>query len=833
MDLNPLGTKAALNLALERSAKVLERIRKDSFEKAICYKFLQSLGGNPLAIKLVFPSLEQALDRALKHSSAQSLWKVIMSIWTEGCPGQIYEDSPVLKRHFNYFLRQADDELSKMMLTLLSPFKDTVPKDLSIYFDLLTTREVLLGHLLGLGFAERGSLAEAKSPQKLKILGETMNSSILKLQKAGFVIDKFPPYSKQLERPELWTLHPLLPHILSTKARNSSALKTDKVIEAHADSYMAVAKTWKSNAPESIRDLEHGYLNFITSFWRLRNPNGISIGAPAPWYLVNLLDGYDVSETSNPDMVVAIALCEESLNRFQMSSGDWERSLTTDLIYRPPEISSEVRMNMEEHSKTNCPCRPLIAFMVLAWRVESYHSTKLTDEKSSRIHVQRILDLWTLHGKHFDDGFHYRINCGAGGNSFLVVGMSYLGSFLLPEALESLKKAQTLLQDSLITYPMFQDQLELCTNQIAKAEILIANHGSRDATILEPHDVESAKIVDKMWNGPETGRTRAPRDTNLENFSATEIQSALAKYISDPGSQAVFFEQLRQDQLRNLQTRIDKDWIMGEIASKNDMALAASRTKDWKQAQRLNEDILTLLDQVEYGSEMERQLKKFEYHVFAAQSAISGEVYAAAIDHLHRGYDILRSYELIQDTRYNKFRVLFMADQVPKGVPHQLGGLSPIAQDLQILLLLYDPTILSSEYILTRSKMQQDAIRTYFAKRMSGKLFKSFWNVYWLDSATMQYRPSWNEAEAVLQATTGANNPDLGQLLFIDFPEAVQRIIIETAQDKAGGAREYDNLYKEVERALFAPSELRINFKWLDKKYEAHVSCCRIAAKLK
>jgi hypothetical protein len=419
MDLNPLGAKVALNLALERSPKVLERIRKDGFEKAICYKFLQSLGGNPLAIKLVFPSLEQALDRALEHSSAQSLWEVIMSIWTEGCPGQIYEDSPVLKRHFNYFLRQADDELSKMMLTLLSPFKDTVPNDLFIYFDRLTTREVLPGHLLGLGFAEKGSLAEATSPQKLKILEETMNALILKLQRTGFVIDKFPPYSKQLERPEPWTLHPLLPYILSTKARNSSGLKRDKVIEAHADSYMALAKTWKSNTPKSTRDLEHGYLNFITSFWRLRNPNGISVGDQAPWYLVNLLDGYDLSETSNPDMVVAIALCEESLNRFQMSSSDWERSLTTDLIYRPPEIFSGVRMDMEEHNKTNCPCRPLIAFMALAWRVGTYHSTTLTDEKSSRIHVQRLLDLWTLHEKHFDDDFHYRMNCGAGGEALL------------------------------------------------------------------------------------------------------------------------------------------------------------------------------------------------------------------------------------------------------------------------------------------------------------------------------------------------------------------------------------------------------------------------------
>ena len=292
-----------------------------------------------------------------------------------------------------------------------------------------------------------------------------------------------------------------------------------------------------------------------------------------------------------------------------------------------------------------------------------------------------------------------------------------------------------------------------------------------------------------------------------------------------------FFEQLHQGQLGNLQTHIDNDWIWGQIASKNDMAIAASRTKDWTQAQRLNEDILTLLNRVEYGSEMERQLKKFEYHIFAAQAATSGKVYAAVIQHLQRGYDILQSYELIHDTRYNKFWVLCMADELPKDVPHQLGGLSPIAQDLQILLLLYDPTILSSEYVLKKNKSLQDAIRTSCTKRMSGKLFKTFWNVYWLDSATMQYRPSWTEAEAELQAATGANNPEIGQLIFVDFPKAVQRRLTEAPQNKADQDRESDILYREMERALFAPQELRNDFKWLDKKYEAHVSIARIAAK--
>jgi hypothetical protein len=83
MDLNPLNTKDALNLALGTSPKILERIRKDGFEKAICYKFLDSLGGNPLAIKLVFPTLDQALE----HEPTRTLWEVIMSIWTEGYPG--------------------------------------------------------------------------------------------------------------------------------------------------------------------------------------------------------------------------------------------------------------------------------------------------------------------------------------------------------------------------------------------------------------------------------------------------------------------------------------------------------------------------------------------------------------------------------------------------------------------------------------------------------------------------------------------------------------------------------------------------------------------------
>ena len=504
MILGPLSKMDALNLAFEISPKILEKLRKDDYEKAICYKLAKSLGGNPLAIKLIFTALE--------HSLTRPLWEVIMSIWTEGYPGQIYGDSPTLKRHFDYFLSQAEDEPSKMMLTLLSPFKESVPKDLSIYFDCLTALEVLPGRLLG--FAESSSLAEAESSQNLKIFEEMLNSLIVKLEEAGFIIDeikdkKDPGYSEipeQLERPRLWTLHPLLPYLLSPKVTNFSAFNTERVIKAHADSYMARAEEWKSGSLISTIDLEHGYLNFISSFWRLRNPDGISIGAPAPWYLVNLLDGYDLGdEARKPEMVMAVALCEKTLSRFQKSSGDWERSLKADLIYHPTGVFSKAKMKIKEHNKANCPCWPLIALIVMAWRVESYNPAMTIGERSSRIHMQ-MLDFWKLLEKHFDDDFHYEIICGAGGNALLVVGMSYLDSFLLLEALEFLTRAQKLLQDSLVTNPMFQDQLEVCRNQIAKTEMLIANHGSRDAAIVGLQDDELAKIMDKMWEpGPETG----------------------------------------------------------------------------------------------------------------------------------------------------------------------------------------------------------------------------------------------------------------------------------------------------------------------------------------
>jgi hypothetical protein len=818
MVLRPLANRDAANLALEASPKILERIRKDDFEKAICYKLLDSLGGNPLAIKLVFPALEQSLHRALDHSVTRPLWELIMSIWTDGYPGQIYEKSPALKRHFDHFLGQVEDEPSKVLLTLLSPFKETMPKDLSAYFDTLTVHEVLPWRLLS---NAESSLAQTERPQKLKIFEEIIRSLIVKLEGIGFAIDKSP------ESPE-WTLHPLLPYLLSPKANCFSDLNTERVIKAHADFYMFRAKEWKN---KSTIDLKHGYLNFIGSFSMLRNPDGISVGAVAPWYLVNLLGGYDVGdEASNPEMVMAIALCEEILLLFEKSSGEWELSLAAEAIYQPTGALPGTKMKIEDHKKTNCSCWPLVVLILMAWRVEGYHSTRKPNEESNRIHIQRILELWKLHEKHFSDDFHYEIHCGVGGISFLVVGMSYLNSFILVEALEFFMRAQKLLQDSLVTFPAYKDQLKMCRNRITKTEMLIANKGPRDAVILNFLEDDLSKIIGKMWkSGPETEGPSVPYDkkkrANLATYAATDIHSALAQDISEPGSRAVFFEQLRQGLLDDLQTQIDNDWIRGQIHSKSVLALSASRIKDWKQAQRLNEDILTLLDR-EYGPEMGRELK-FEYHIFAAQAALAGKVYAAATQHLQRGYDILQSYELIKDTRYNTFMVLSRAAELPKDVLHQLGGLSPIARDLQFLLLLYDPTILSSEYVLSKFKDQQDAIRTYFARRKSGELFKGFWNMYWLDQATMKYRPSWSEAEVELQVAIGASSLETGQLIFVDFPKAVHRISTEAPQNKAALDRESDILYREMEMALFAAPELRTDFKWLDKKYEMHVSIAR------
>ena len=251
MTLEPLEREDALNLALEISPKVLERARKNDKEKAFCYKLAQSLGGNPLALKLVFPALERSL--------IQSLSELILSIWIEGFPGQIYEHSPGLKRHLDYFLSQSEDEPSKMMMTLLSLFKDRVPKDLSPYFDRLTALEVLPERLPG--STESGLLDKAESSQKLKIFHEMVNSVVVKLEGAGFVINT--------DRPEQWILHPLLPYILSPKLANFSALNMERVMNAYAEFYMARAKEWKSNFPIPMKDMKQEYLNFITSFWRL------------------------------------------------------------------------------------------------------------------------------------------------------------------------------------------------------------------------------------------------------------------------------------------------------------------------------------------------------------------------------------------------------------------------------------------------------------------------------------------------------------------------------------------------------------------------------------
>jgi hypothetical protein len=838
MTLDPLEKEDALNLAFQISPKVLERVRKSDFERAFCYKLVQSLGGNPsaeffrdkdspwvqnwgnpLALKLVFASLERL--------PPQSLSELVLSLWSGGFPDQISEHSPGLKRHIDYLLSQSGDELSKIMLTILSPFKDRVPKNLSIYFDSLNALEVLQKPLLV--STEDDIIDVAESPQKLERFQEMVKSVIFKLEGAGFVIDTV--------HHEQWIIHPLLPYILSPQVANLSVLNPERVMKAYADSYMARAKEWKSNSPVPIEDMGQEYLNFISSFWRLRNPEGISIGTPRPWYLVNLLTSYDVGdESSNPDMVIAVALCEDTLNRFQKSSGAWERSLTPDLIYRPSGGVSEVQMKLREHEKSNCPCRSLIALISMAFIVEIYHFVRASDEKALRVHLQRTLDLWDLHEKHFGDEFHYQINCGAGGNALMQVGSSYLMLFCAPEALNSLTRAQTLLQDSLAIYPMFEYQLGICKIDIARAELLIAKHGSRDQAILNFRQDELAQLVDKMWkSGPEAERPPSWHDIQERQMQAkgdssiADVDSILARDISNPGSQAETFRKLRQVQLNTLSFETESNWIRGQIQSKSLMALAASRTRDWKQAQRLNEDILTLLDQVEYGSEMERRLKKFEFHIFAAQASFPGVAHAAVIQHLQKGYDILHSYKLVHDTRYSMFKVLSMANEIPKDISYQLGELSPIAQALQLLTLLYDPTILDSEDVRKLSKNYQDTIRADFTRRMNGSLFYKFWNSYCWDATVGNFKPSFPVAGQEFLTVSGADNVEYAQLVFGDYWKAWLRIPAEMP-NAADQAQAFVRLSKETERAFFAPLELRKNFQWLDKKYEEHVCIALIAA---
>jgi hypothetical protein len=840
MTLEPLQKDDALNLALQISPKALARVRNSDYERAFCYKLAQSLGGNPLAqsfgggpsaqswgnplaLKLVFTALERSLNQPLSG--------VVHSIWNEGFPGQICEHSPGLKRHFDYVLSQSGDELSKVMLTLLSPFKDRVPKELSVYFENLTALEVLPGHLLS--STESGVFDGAESPRKLERFHEILNSVIVKLERAGFVIGT----GQTEDRSEQWILHPLLPYILSPKVANFSTLNTERVINAHADSYMARAKEWKSNSSIPIEDMKKEYLNFIGSFWRLSNPDGISVGTPAPWYLVNLLTSYDVGdESSNPDMVIAVALCEETLTRFQKSSGDWERSITADLIYRPSGAISDLKIKQEEHKKSNCPCQPLIALIPIAFEVAIYHSSKTTNPKALRVHLERTLDLWNLHEKHFNDDFHYQINCGAGGSALMQVGISYLDSFCAQEALESLTQAQKLLQDGLGGNPIYKYQLDICNIFIARAEMLIANHGSRDQAALRLREDEMAQILDEMWkSGPEPKRPLAWHNDQERKEQAkgepsmTDVVSILAKDISDPGSQAEMFRKLRRVQLSHLDSETNLNWIPGQIQSKSLMALTASRTHDWKQAQRLNEDIIKLVDQVEYDSEMERDLRKFEYHTLAAQAAFSGGVYADDVQHLQKGYDILHSYELVRDTRYSMFKLLCMANQIPKDVSYQFSGLSPVAQALQLLILLYDPTILDSEDVRKNPKNFQDMIRADLTRRMNGTLFKAFWNNYCWDVGQRNFKPNFHIVGQEILSATGANNVKFGQFIFGDFWKAWFRIPAEVP-NAADQGHAYKILWREFERTMFAPPELRKDFQWLDKEYEEHVSIASIAA---
>jgi hypothetical protein len=840
MALEPLQKEDALNLALQMSPKALERVRKSDYERAFCYKMVQSLGGNPsakffrhkdcpwfqswgnpLALKLVFAALERLLTKSLSE--------IVLSTWTEGFPSQIYEKSSGLERHVDYLLGQSEDELSKTMLMILSPFKDRVPKNLSIYFDHLTAHKALPEPLLG--STESEVLDKTESSQKLERFHEMVKSIIIKLNRAGFVIDT--------DHHEQWILHPLLPYILSPMVSNFTTIDRERVMRAHSDSYMARAKEWKSNSSLPIEDMQQEYLNFIGSFQRLANSEGISIGTQRPSHLVNLLTSYDIGdESNNPDMVIAVAICEETLTRFQKSSREWERSLTSDLIYHPSGGISEVKMKLDEHRKSNCPCQSLVALISIAFEVETYHSTRTNDQNALRVQLQRPVELWNLHEKHFDDDFHYQTNCGAGGSALMQVGLSYLTLFCAQEALDSLKRAQKLLQDSLALYPMFEYHLGICRIYIARAEMLIANHGSRDQAILNFRQDELALLVKKMWDsGPETDRPLAWHDLEERqrqakgDSSITDAVSILAKDISNPGSQAETFRKLRQVQLDTLSFEMETNWIWGQIQSKNLMALAASRTHDWKQAQRLHEDILTLLDQVEYGSEMERRLKKFEFHNFAAQAAFSGAAYAAAIQHLQKGYDILRSYEVVHDTRYSMFKILSMANQIPTNASCQLGGLTPSAQALQLLILLYDPTIQESQDVRKLAKNLQDMIRTDFTRRMNGALFDKFWNTYCWDKTLRNFKPGFPMAGQELLIATGANSVEYVNLVFGDYWKAWSRIPTEVPI-VANQAQAFALLSREVERAIFAPPELRKNFQWLDKKYEEHVSIASIAARM-
>lgn len=226
---------------------------------------------------------------------------------------------------------------------------------------------------------------------------------------------------------------------------------------------------------------------------------------------------------------------------------------------------------------------------------------------------------------------------------------------------------------------------------------------------------------------------------------------------------------------------------------------------------------------------MERDLRKFEYHTLAAQAAFSGSAYADDLQHLQKGYDILRSYELDHDTRYSMFKLLCMANQIPKDAPCQFRGLSPVAQSLQLLMLLYDPTILDGEEVGRKPRNFQDMIRADLTKRMDGTLFKAFWNSYCWDVHQRSFKQNFHVVGQEILTATGANIVQYGELVFGDYWKACIRIPAEVSNEADRG-HEFGVLWREFERALFAPLALRKDFKWLDKKYEEHVSITSTAA---
>jgi hypothetical protein len=122
-------------------------------------------------------------------------------------------------------------------------------------------------------------------------------------------------------------------------------------------------------------------------------------------------------------------------------------------------------------------------------------------------------------------------------------------------------------------------------------------------------------------------------------------------------------------------------------------------------------------------------------------------------------------------------------------------------------------------------------IRTDFTRRMNGTLFDKFWNIYCWDKTLMNFRPSFPLAGQELLIATGANSVEYVNLVFGDYWKARSRIPAEVPI-VADQAQAFALLSREVERAFFAPPELRKNFQWLDKKYEEHVSIASIAARI-